>query len=175
MSGFCIIKLAFTKYKLVYETLKGCFHFVPSLVWYPESLGCSVGLHFLCMYSGSDWTQCWDVRTFLLLQLSSCGFVLFISYISLTSVHLLFLQWRFGGIFECLMFTVCIAGLFCLHLQVHLYLMLLKGGVFWHWFVSAARQLMNELWTVSSSVLSLWLMMMDLIVSALLFLFRMKD
>ena len=25
---------------------KNCFHFVPSLVWYPESLGCSVGLHF---------------------------------------------------------------------------------------------------------------------------------
>ena len=81
----------------------------------------------LCMYSVSDWSQCWDVGTFLLLQLSSCGFVLFIFCISLTSVHLLFLQWRLGGIFECLMFTVCIAGLCCLHLQVHLYLMLLKG------------------------------------------------
>ena len=42
-------------------------------------------------------------------------------------------------------------------------------------FVSAARQLMNEVQTVSSSVLSLWLMMMDLFESALLILFRVKD
>lgn len=52
-------------------------------------------------------------------------------------------------------------------------------GVGWgwcsEWFVSAARQLMNEVRTISFSVLSLWLMMMDLFVSALLFLFRMKD
>lgn len=100
--------------------------------------------------------------------------MLFVSYLSWTSVHLLFLQWRLGGIFECLMFAVCIVGLFCLHLQVHLYVMLLRGG--WGWCsVTAARQLMNEVQTVSSSVLSLWLMMIDLFVSALLFLFGMKD
>jgi len=51
-------------------------------------------------------------ETVLLLELSSLWLCVTISYLSWTSVHLLFLQWKLGGIFECLMFTVGIADLF---------------------------------------------------------------
>jgi hypothetical protein len=45
------------------------------------------------------------------------------------SVHLIFLQWRLGGIFECLLFAVCIAaGVLCLYVQVHLCYRGVDGG-----------------------------------------------
>ena len=71
-----------------------------------------------------------------------CGFVLFVSYLSWTSVHLVFLQWTLGGIFDCLLFTVCIAGRLCLCLQVHLYLKLLSGG--WGWCSDTGLYLLQD-------------------------------